>query len=232
MGATYIDGTVTGPTGKTATTRFLVDSGATYTLLPKPDWEEIGLQPKRTVTFALADGTTIERRVTEDRRRTTDDVMKDNVTVCVSTSTSTLTLTSTSFHSGPQPLPPCIWPFASGWAFPRTSRRSLRRSCRRSLRRISGCIFTRTSSCISARTSALTSTCSSPLTGRRSGTDSRRRSSRRSFGRSAGCSAGHIGRCSSGLSLRCSGGYSSPSDPYPCFLTLAPGPNPPIIRML
>ena len=65
MGAIYIEGTVTGPTGKTVTTRFLVDSGATYTLLPKPDWEEIGLQPKRTEAFALADGTIIERQVSE-----------------------------------------------------------------------------------------------------------------------------------------------------------------------
>ena len=67
MGTTYIEGTVTGPTGKKVTARFLVDSGATYTLLPKPDWEEIGLQPNRTVTFTLADGTTIERRVSEGR---------------------------------------------------------------------------------------------------------------------------------------------------------------------
>ncbi|UCG41761.1 MAG: aspartyl protease family protein [candidate division WOR-3 bacterium] len=65
MGVTYIEGTVTGPTGKSVTTRFLVDSGATYALLPKPDWEQIGLKPKRTVAFVLADGTTIERQVSE-----------------------------------------------------------------------------------------------------------------------------------------------------------------------
>jgi clan AA aspartic protease len=65
MGATYIEGTVTGPSGKRVTVRFLVDSGATYTLLPKPDWEQIGLAPKRTELFALADGTTIERKVSE-----------------------------------------------------------------------------------------------------------------------------------------------------------------------
>jgi clan AA aspartic protease len=65
MGATYIEGTVTGPTGKKVTVSFLVDSGATYTLLPKRDWEQIGLQAKRTELFALADGTTIERQVSE-----------------------------------------------------------------------------------------------------------------------------------------------------------------------
>ncbi len=34
VGVTYVEGIVTGPTGKQATLRFLVDSGATYTLVP------------------------------------------------------------------------------------------------------------------------------------------------------------------------------------------------------
>ena len=57
MGITYIESVVTGPTGKQATVRLLVDSGATYTLLPYEDWQAIGLSPKRSVTFTLADGT-------------------------------------------------------------------------------------------------------------------------------------------------------------------------------
>ncbi|MGQ9627267.1 MAG: retroviral-like aspartic protease family protein [Anaerolineae bacterium] len=65
MGITYIEGVVTGPTGRQAKVRFLVDSGATYTLLPYEDWQTIGLSPKRPVTFVLADGTTIERKVSE-----------------------------------------------------------------------------------------------------------------------------------------------------------------------
>ena len=65
MGITYIEGVVTGSTGKQATVRFLVDSGATYTLLPYEDWQTIGLLPKRSVTFTLADGKTIERKVSE-----------------------------------------------------------------------------------------------------------------------------------------------------------------------
>jgi len=65
MGITYIEGEVTGSNGKRATVRFLVDSGATYTLLPCEVWQAIGLSPKRTVTFTLADGTTIERKVSE-----------------------------------------------------------------------------------------------------------------------------------------------------------------------
>lgn len=65
MGVTYIEGTVTGPRKKRATVRFLVDSGATYSLLPHKVWPAIGLKPKRTETFVLADGTPVERRVSE-----------------------------------------------------------------------------------------------------------------------------------------------------------------------
>jgi clan AA aspartic protease len=65
MGTTHITGTVTGPTGKKVTIRFLVDSGASYTLLPEKVWKRIGLKPKRAELFALADGTTIERKVSE-----------------------------------------------------------------------------------------------------------------------------------------------------------------------
>jgi predicted aspartyl protease len=65
MGITHISASVTGPTGKRVTIRFLVDSGATYTLLPEKDWKRIGLKPKRSELFGLADGTTIERKVSE-----------------------------------------------------------------------------------------------------------------------------------------------------------------------
>ncbi len=64
MGITYIRGTVSGPKGQ-RTLDFLVDSGATYTLLPLDVWQAIGLAPKRTVTFSLADGTKVERQVSE-----------------------------------------------------------------------------------------------------------------------------------------------------------------------
>ena len=65
MGITYVEGVVTGPTGKSVPARFLVDSGATYSLLRHEDWRAIGLEPKRVLNFTLADGTSIERRVSE-----------------------------------------------------------------------------------------------------------------------------------------------------------------------
>ena len=65
MGITHIEGVVTGPTGKQATVKFLVDSGATYLLLPEEVCEMLDLSPKRNATFTLADGTEIERSISE-----------------------------------------------------------------------------------------------------------------------------------------------------------------------
>ncbi|MBI3987312.1 MAG: aspartyl protease family protein [Lentisphaerae bacterium] len=65
MGITYVEGLVKGVSGKQENVKFLVDSGATYSLLPKAVWESIGLKPKRKLTFTLADGTTVERAVSE-----------------------------------------------------------------------------------------------------------------------------------------------------------------------
>ena len=65
MGVTYIEGQVKGPSGKQKSVKFLIDSGATYSLLPKTVWEAIGLTAKRKMSFTLADGTTVERSVAE-----------------------------------------------------------------------------------------------------------------------------------------------------------------------
>ena len=65
MGLTFIEATVTGSSGKQRQVQFLVDSGASYTLLPWDVWQDLKLEPKRKVTFTLADGTHIERNVSE-----------------------------------------------------------------------------------------------------------------------------------------------------------------------
>jgi len=64
MGITYIEGEVEGPSGR-GKVEFLIDSGATYSLLPFNVWKAIGLKPKRTMEFRLADGTLIKREVSE-----------------------------------------------------------------------------------------------------------------------------------------------------------------------
>ena len=45
--------------------KFLVDSGATYTLLKKDIWQSLGLSPKRQIELILADGTKIIRNISE-----------------------------------------------------------------------------------------------------------------------------------------------------------------------
>ncbi len=54
-----------GRTGRKRPFEFLVDSGATYSLLPNLIWQAIELEPKRDVKFSLADGTTLQRPVSE-----------------------------------------------------------------------------------------------------------------------------------------------------------------------
>jgi len=65
MGLMYVEGLLTGPNGKQAQVKFLVDSGARYTLVPAQESQLLELKPKRTVVFTLADGTPIERGVSE-----------------------------------------------------------------------------------------------------------------------------------------------------------------------
>ena len=64
MGIIHVDGTVRGSGGEAAV-RFLVDSGAMYSLLPNQVWQAIGLSPRRRERFALADGTRVERDMSE-----------------------------------------------------------------------------------------------------------------------------------------------------------------------
>lgn len=64
MSITYIVGKVKGPLGEEEV-RFLVDSGATYTVLPEAVWKSIGLKPLREHDFILADGTVIKRKISE-----------------------------------------------------------------------------------------------------------------------------------------------------------------------
>jgi aspartyl protease family protein len=46
-----------------AAVRFLIDSGAVYSLVPEPTLKKLSIRPHRRVEFALVDGTTITRKV-------------------------------------------------------------------------------------------------------------------------------------------------------------------------
>jgi clan AA aspartic protease len=69
MGVTYIQARLRRPDGRGATrkVRFLVDSGAIYSVLPEDIWRALRLKAERQVEFTLADGTPIERGVSECR---------------------------------------------------------------------------------------------------------------------------------------------------------------------
>jgi len=64
VGLVYVKGIVSnGPREREE--NFLVDSGATYSLLRREVWEELGLKPLREAEFVLADGTTVKRKISE-----------------------------------------------------------------------------------------------------------------------------------------------------------------------
>lgn len=65
MAITYVDAVVRGPSGEERALQLLVDSGATYSVLPEVVWRELGLKPKRALSFSLADGTLIAREISE-----------------------------------------------------------------------------------------------------------------------------------------------------------------------
>ena len=48
---------------RSAEVKFLIDSGAVYSLVPTPVLKALGIRPHREVDFTLADGTTIIRHV-------------------------------------------------------------------------------------------------------------------------------------------------------------------------
>jgi clan AA aspartic protease len=66
MGITFVDAVVAGPKGR-KTVEFLIDTGAWHSLLPITVWRHLGLKPMRSQVFTLADGTHIERQISECR---------------------------------------------------------------------------------------------------------------------------------------------------------------------
>ena len=69
MGLTNVRATVAKPSGRgrPVNVRFLVDTGAVYTVLPLHIWQALKLKSQRSAEFTPADGTTITRGVSECR---------------------------------------------------------------------------------------------------------------------------------------------------------------------
>ena len=64
MGIVFVEGVVKGEKGE-ENVKFLVDTGAFYTVLKKEVWQKVGIKPQREVELVLADGTTVRRQVGE-----------------------------------------------------------------------------------------------------------------------------------------------------------------------
>jgi clan AA aspartic protease len=69
VGVTYVPVKLGSPASRRPpmTVRFMVDSGALYSVLPEAVWRRLKLKSERTAEFVLADGTTITRGVSECR---------------------------------------------------------------------------------------------------------------------------------------------------------------------
>jgi predicted aspartyl protease len=63
MGMTHADLDVSRDGAAWETVRFLVDSGAAYSVLPHAVWQTLVLSATRSLDFVLADGTTVTRAV-------------------------------------------------------------------------------------------------------------------------------------------------------------------------
>jgi predicted aspartyl protease len=74
MGLTFVDATVSEPTGHSRDLRLMVDRGASYSLIPKEIWMDLELEPLETLEFTLADDTHVDRQplYTHARRPETD----------------------------------------------------------------------------------------------------------------------------------------------------------------
>jgi predicted aspartyl protease len=82
VGLAYVEGKVRAPgrRKRARSVRFLVDSGAVYSVLRLNDWRALGLKSERDLDFVLADGTTLKRGVSEctfelEGRRATSPVV-------------------------------------------------------------------------------------------------------------------------------------------------------------
>ncbi len=67
MGLTYIEADISNPSTRRKSTRlkFLVDSGAVYSVVPAAVLRKLGVKARSRQTFTLADGSQVSRRMGE-----------------------------------------------------------------------------------------------------------------------------------------------------------------------
>ena len=62
MSIPFVYATIEGPEHDKKQVEFLVDSGATYSVIPNSVWRTLKLKPEETLTVSLADGRKLKRR--------------------------------------------------------------------------------------------------------------------------------------------------------------------------
>ena len=65
MGLTFVKAKIGAKSSLTIDLELLVDSGASYTVLPEKIWKKLKLKLKDSMDFILADGTKISRGISE-----------------------------------------------------------------------------------------------------------------------------------------------------------------------
>lgn len=115
MGLTYVHLTIANPTKprRTARVKFLVDSGAAYSVVPTAVLRRLAIKPVRTKTFILADGSEVKRSLGEavfrlDGEQGTSPVIfgeKDDSPLLGSVSLEVLGLMLDPFKRELRPLP-------------------------------------------------------------------------------------------------------------------------------
>jgi len=115
MGLTYIEATIANPAKprRRARLKFLVDSGALYSVVPESVLRRLAIKPTKTRRFILADGTEISRPLGEalfrlNGEQGTSPVIfgeKDDSVLLGSISLEVLGLTLDPFKRELRPLP-------------------------------------------------------------------------------------------------------------------------------
>lgn len=120
MGLTHVRARIANPArpGRTASVRFLVDSGAVYSVVPATTLRRLGIRPHSSRTFMLADGTEITRDIGDatfriDDRRAASPVIfgeKDDAALLGTVSLESLGLILDPMKRVLRPLPLVLGP--------------------------------------------------------------------------------------------------------------------------
>jgi predicted aspartyl protease len=126
MGLTYIQASIANPARprRRARLKFMVDSGAMYSVVPTPVLRRLGIKPGKSKSFILADGTEIKRSLGQALFRMNGDEAaspvvfgeKGDSTLLGSVSLEALGLMLDPFKRELRPLPMMLASHRPAWS--------------------------------------------------------------------------------------------------------------------